>query len=123
MSKKSKIYVKGSEVTIVDKESKVTKKDVEDYILELNEQVEKARSLIFRNRITQALAAGACVVLSFLVLLAKTAGTAGPPSELQFPASLVAPFSDPSIIAILIMLIGLGLAIHAAFFMPSPQLE
>jgi len=118
MSKKSKIYVKGSEVTIVDKEGKVTKKDVEDYILELNEQVERARSLIFRNRITQAVAALACVVLSFLTLLAKTAGTFGPPPETPFWFLSI----EPTIISLILMLVGLGLAV-SALLTPSPQLE
>jgi hypothetical protein len=39
------------------------------------------RATIFRNRTTQALGALACMILSFLTLPAKTAGTSGPPPE------------------------------------------
>jgi len=46
----TKIYVKGDKVVFesFDKEVRISTKDVEDYILELSEQVEAARHLSYR---------------------------------------------------------------------------
>lgn len=116
MSKKSKITVKGSTV-FIEKEGKITTKDVEDYILELNANTEKLRAVLFRNRIIEALVGLAIMFLALFqsaILYAVGGGTGGIFWFLS---------ADPGIVGLIIGLIALALVVHAALFRPSPQLE
>ena len=74
------------------------------------------RATIFRNRTTQALGALACMILSFLTLPAKTAGTSGLPSETPSRFLLLEPQGNRTR-----AFVGLILA-ASALLTPSPKL-
>jgi len=116
MSKKSKIYVKDGEV-IIEKEGKITRKDVEDYILELNENTEKLRAIILKNRIIEAITGLLILFLGLFISIILYAVQGGAtPTTFWFLSA------NPTLVTLIMALIAFALVLHA-FLRTSPQLE